>query len=207
MGRIIGLSGVDGSGKTTVATSVVKQLKDKGYTVTYHHEIDFIFLKPLFRFVSKTVGRHQAENVKENLIIGAENGSRIWADMYYILVWLDSLLAYIYFKLKKGVIIHDRWIYDFTTFFDHKYYRNRLIKKLYTIFPSPDVYILLTVPEDVALKRKEGDIAHIDHDINYYKSMASKALENAKKWECDAIIDASRPIQDVTDDIFTIITN
>ena len=42
MGRIVGLSGVDGSGKTTVAQLVVDRLQKQGRKVIYHHELDHL---------------------------------------------------------------------------------------------------------------------------------------------------------------------
>ncbi len=205
MGLIVGLSGVDGSGKTTVAKLVMERLKDSGYEVTYHHELDFLVLKPLFRFAARLAGDEQAGNIKEDLILGAEQGRPLYSDIYYLLVWVDSFLAYIYFKLKRGIIIHDRWLYDFITFFDHKQYKSRLVKRLYFLFPRPDVFILLTVPEEIALQRKKGDISHINHDLQYYRVMASLAMENARRWKCDSIIDSSQPADKVASDVLAVI--
>ena len=139
MGLIVGLSGVDGSGKTTVARSVTEKLQSLGQKATYHHEIDFVMLKLMFSLMTKLAGKRVAENIKGHLITGAENDQALVSDIYYILVWLDNLFAYLYFKLKRGIIVHDRWLYDFTTFFDHKCYRNRLVKRLFISFPRPDV--------------------------------------------------------------------
>ncbi|OGO21364.1 MAG: hypothetical protein A2144_03825 [Chloroflexi bacterium RBG_16_50_9] len=205
MGIIIGLSGVDGSGKTTAAIAVMKKIQASGQEVTYHHELDFILLRPMFRLFTRLMGKKAANNARENLITGAEKGRPVVSDIYYLLIWLDNLLAYAYFKLKRGTIIHDRWLYDFTTFFDHKFYRNRLIRRLFISFPRPDVYILLTVPEEIAFQRKKGEIGHLHHDVKYYRDMAALALENARRCGCDGIIDASRPVEKVTDDVLALL--
>ena len=61
MGFIIAFSGVDGSGKTTIAKRLVSRLQSQGLKVTYHHELDFILLKPIFRLATRLTGK-RAEN-------------------------------------------------------------------------------------------------------------------------------------------------
>lgn len=206
MGFIVGLLGVDGCGKTTTGRLVAKRLRFSGYEATYHHEIDFFLLKPSFRLFAKLLRSDIAENIKENVLMDVDQSRRPYSDIYYILVWLDSFIAYLYFKLSEKIIIHDRWLYDFTTFFEHKNYKNRFVITLFTIFPRPDLLILLTVPPEVALLRKKDDIAHVNHDLKYYKNMGLKALRNAKRWNCDSIIDANKPVDEVADDILAILT-
>ena len=128
MGLIVGLSGVDGSGKTATAQQVVDRLKKQGFKVTYHHELDFILLKPIFRLVSKLVGTRRAENVKEHTLLGAEQSKPLYAGVYYFLVWADNLISYLYFKLKRGIIVHDRWPYDIPAIFPYRHYKNRFIE-------------------------------------------------------------------------------
>lgn len=201
MGLIVGFSGVDGSGKTTTAKRVAEKLKALGYNVTYHHEIDFIVLKPLFNFFSRFVGSGRAESSKEKIISKTERGIAIYSDVYYIVILIDSLISFVYFKLKRGIVLHDRWVYDFNTFFDHKNYHNRLIRWLFTVFPRADVMILLTVPPEVAQERKKNEEAHEHHDLSYYKTMCDQMLELAKKFKYDCIIESNRPTEEIADEI------
>jgi len=204
MGLIVGLSGVDGSGKTTVARHVVDRLQCQGLRVTYHHELDFILLKPIFRLVSKLVGNKRAENVKEHALLGAEHSKPIYADVYYFLVWLDNLIAYLYLKLKRGIIVHDRWPYDIPAIFGYRHYKNRLVEKLLLSFPRPDVLILLTVPPEVAHLRKREDPLDWHQSIEFYRVIGLRISAIARKLKYDGFIDSNRPVDEVVDDVLTV---
>ena len=52
MAYVIGLCGIDGSGKTTVAKRLVEELRARGIKAHYRHELDF----PLLRFMLKLTG-------------------------------------------------------------------------------------------------------------------------------------------------------
>lgn len=205
MGLIVGLSGTDGSGKTTVAKLTVEKLQASGLKAMYHHEFDYLILKPLLRLLAKLGGDKRTEAIKERVLLKTETGQPLYSDVYYILIWLDNLASYLYFKLKKGIIIHDRWLYDFFTFFDHKYYKNRLVKKLFALFPRPNILILLVVSPETAYLRKRGDASHVEHDVQYYQNMQLKALENSRRWNCDGIIDSNKPINEVVDDVLAVV--
>ena len=121
MANIIGFSGSDGSGKTTVALELARRLKEKGYKVTYHHELDFIILKPLFRLIEGILGP-PAKTAKHQLLADCEVGRPLVSDLYYLAIFADNMISFLWYKIKPGVVVHDRWAYDFTTFFDHKNY-------------------------------------------------------------------------------------
>lgn len=207
MGLIVGLSGMDGSGKTTVAKLVVGRLQSQGLKVTYHHELDFLLLKPIFRLITKLVGSKRAENAKERSLRNMEQSKPLYAGIYYFLVWLDNLIYYLYFKLKRGIIVHDRWPYDIPAIFDYRHYKNRFIEKLLLGFPRPDTLILLTVPPEVALLRKRDDPSDWHQSIEFYRVLGPRMSEIARKLKYDAIIDSNRPIDEVVDDVLTVITN
>ena len=207
MGFIVGLSGVDGTGKTTVAKRVVDRLQSQGHKVTYHHELDFILLKPLFRLATRLAGGRRAESAKACVLASAEQSKPMYSGIYYFLVWLDNLISYLYFKVKKGIIIHDRWPYDIPAIFGWRHYKNRLIEKLLLSFPRPDILILLTVPPEVALLRKKDDPLDWHQSLEFYESIGERISEIARKLKYDGFIDASRPVDEVVDDVLAVITN
>ncbi|MBI2847822.1 MAG: thymidylate kinase [Chloroflexi bacterium] len=205
MGFIVGLSGIDGSGKTTVAMMVVEKLRQRGEKVTYHHELDFMLLVPMFRFFSRLVGGRQAENVKDNFLSGSNQSRRIYADLYYFIVWLDNLIGYAYFKLKRGVIIHDRWPYDILAIFEWRQYRNRLIEKLLGSFPRPDALLLLTVPAEVAMERKKSDPHEWHQTLDFYQTIERRISDMARKFRYDGVIDATAPPEEVAGRILALV--
>ena len=207
MGLIVGLSGVDGSGKTTIARRVIDMLQNQGHRVTYHHELDYILLKPIFRLVAKLMGNRRAENVKTRSLRNMEQSKPLYAGLYYFLVWVDNLISYLYFKLKRGIIIHDRWPYDIPAIFPYRQYKNRFIEKLLLNFPRPDILILLTVPPEVALLRKKEDPLDWHQSLDFYESIGERISAIARKLKYDAVIDSNRPIENVTGDVLAVIQN
>ena len=207
MGLIVGLSGVDGTGKTTVARRVVDRLENQGLKVTYHHELDFILLKPIFRLVIRLAGGRGAESAKVRILTSAEQGKPLYSGIYYLLVWLDNLVSYLYFKFKRGIIVHDRWPYDIPAIFGWRHYNNRFVEKLLLGFPRPDILILLTVPPEVALLRKKDDPLDWHQSLEFYKSIGERISQIAHKKKYDGFIDTNRPIDEVVDDVLAVITN
>ena len=206
MGLIIAFSGVDGSGKTTIAKRVVDRLQSQGFRVTYHHELDFILLKPIFRLAAKLVGK-RVENAKARVLLSAEQSRPLYSGMYYFLIWLDNLISYLHLKLKRGIIVHDRWPCDIPSVFSYRHYKNRFIEKLLLGFPRPDILILLTVPPEVAHLRKRDDPLDWHQNVEYFRVMGLRISEIARKLKYDGFIDSNRPVDQVVDDVLAVITN
>ena len=207
MGTIIGFSGVDGSGKTTIAENLKDKLTKQGYCVTYHHELDFYILKEILRLLTKIRGEEKAESLKEDVLRKKDVNTSLITEVYYLSVWVDNLLTYYYFKLKRGVIICDRWAYDIFANFEFRGYNNWFIRKLYSIFPRPDVFILFTVPPEVSLERKKDDEGHIGHTVEYYEKIQKGVFEIAKKYgyfDPEHIIDSNKPVNEVVDDVINL---
>ena len=206
MGFIVGLSGIDGSGKTTVANLLVDNLKSRGVKVSYHHELDFFVLKPMFKLFAKIIGHGRAENAKAHTLQNVNGSTPVYADMYYFLVWIDGLIAYSYFKLRRGFTIHDRWLYDIPAFFRLRQYSNKFIEHLMlNCFPRPDALILLTVPPEVARSRKQNDPGHTEHGIEFYRDLSEHVMAIAMTKKYDRVIDASQPAEDIAGDILEVI--
>lgn len=208
MGFIVGLSGIDGSGKTTIATCVVDILKSQGYKATYHHELNLVVFGPLFRFFRR-IFKGKADEAKEQVILGTWKGRTLYSHMYYLIVCLDTYIAYMIFKLRRGITVCDRWTYDIPPTFSYRNYRSRIIEKLLLSTPRPDVMILLKVPSDVACLRKIDDeaLAYTKYDVQYYETLGRKIDQIARELEYDAIVDSNRSIDLVFNDVMHSITS
>jgi thymidylate kinase len=205
MGLIIGLSGVDGSGKTTAAKYVVDRLKKQGFKVIYHHELDYILLKPIFRLTTKLMGSKRAESAKTHSLRNMEKSKPFYSGLYYFLVLVDNLISYLYFKFKRGIIVHDRWPYDIPAIFPYRHYKNRFIEKLLLNFPRPDILILLKIPPEIALLRKNEDPSEWHQSLDFYESIGARISAIACQLKYDAVINSNRPIDEVAGDILTVI--
>ncbi|MFC1941893.1 hypothetical protein ACFLWU_01585 [Chloroflexota bacterium] len=204
MGFIIAFSGVDGSGKTTVAKRVVERVQSQECSVTYHHELDFILLKPIYKLATMLAGK-KAEHAKARVLASSEQSKPLYSGMYYFLIWLDNIISYFFLKLKRGIIVHDRWPCDVPAVFAYRKYKNRFIEKLLLSFPRPDILILLTVPPEVAHLRKRDDPLDWHKEIEYFQIMVLRISEIARKLKYDVFIDSSRPVDEVVDDVVAII--
>ena len=205
MGIIVSLSGVDGSGKTTIAKLVIERLMNCGVNAKYHHELDFILLRAFIGISKNFIGSGKSNNVREKTITMIDEGEYNWRYFYYLFILFHSLLTYAYYKIGKGMIVYDRWIYELTTIFDHKQIDNMVLRKLYLGFPRPDIMILLTAPPRLARFRKRDDPGHATHGLDYYVTMQERMRKLAIHVNCDAILSTDRSKEVIVEEVFNLI--
>ncbi|TCK19477.1 thymidylate kinase [Thiogranum longum] len=116
--RIINVSGIDGSGKTTVVEWLAEKLGEQGYDVDVRWlRFNHVFTKPLLAFCRLT-GLTRYEYVN-GIRVGYHEfyRSRVIAWLFVYLQYLDALrVRYLYLGKGAGnarkVILLDRYIYD-----------------------------------------------------------------------------------------------
>lgn len=177
---IIALMGNDGSGKTTIARELEKIFNKLGFEVIYKHEYEYTLLKFLF----KLIGKKRLEKAKKEMLIERKKSWRYY--FWPILVWFDTLLQYLYFKIFKrnSIVILDRYPYDHYLSFKYLGYLTRITEWLYLHFPKPDVGILLWVEPEIAYERKKDTHAY---SLEFYKIQTKRYLEFSKKMSIPTI--------------------
>lgn len=197
MGTIIAFSGIDGSGKTTAAKLLEKMLERQGFKVMYHHELDFIFSKAIKRLFDKCIGTRRAKKVLKYLDANAQN-KLIFSILDDLIFWLNGIISYFYFRLKRGIIIHDRWIYDHTIRYECTL-ENIFMSYAFRYFPArPDIVILFDVPPEVAYLRKRETHSY---DLEYYVHARAHMLKIASLLNYNRIIDSRRPPNEIANEI------
>ena len=174
--KIIAITGIDGTGKTTLAKNLVIALNKKGIKTTGKYGR----IAPVLSRIAMSLGRgiflrkedankeyleydKAKAKTMQNPILALIYSLTIFVD-YYIQLWI-KLGPYI---LSNRVIILDRYIYDtvisdLTVHLDFTLEQNnRTIHIASRFVPKPVIVIVLDAPEDIAFARKD-DVIHIEY--------------------------------------------
>jgi len=167
---LICFTGIDGSGKTTLAKELVELLNKKGVMCKYvYGRLKQFILKPFMITGIKMFLRKKDifedytgySNTKKRAI----EGHSFLSKLYQQISLFDYSLQLL-FKVKLPLvfgknIVCDRYIYD-TVITDLSVYVNysrseikKLLKKCFYIAPKPDIVFLIDLPEEIAYQRKD----------------------------------------------------
>lgn len=169
---IIALMGNDGSGKTTIAREISKELGNRGYSVLYKPGFDHLVLCWLVSFGKAILGK-RALKVQQGFLHPEEKRS-LASHVWPYLVWVDSLIKYTWARMHSGVVLLDRCWYDFFISYEQLGYTNSLMRTLFLSLPRPHCCIILDVDPKVMCRRKrETHTATFE----YYVTQRSLYLE------------------------------
>ncbi len=197
-------TGLDGSGKTTLAQALVTTLRGKGIESEYvYSRFQAVVAKPFMKLFKLLFLRGKDIFIDYN---GYSNRKkRVFRNRTLAISGLGLFLfdqfLHALFKIKIPLmlgknIVCDRYIYDtlitdIAVDFSYSSKKIARILKIYSFFlPKPDVVFLLDVPEEIACSRKK-DIPSID----YLKDRREIYLDIGK--QCNMVImDGSKdPVQ------------
>lgn len=163
MSRIIILSGIDGSGKSTNIKLISNYLKSLKFTFFYiwtrgGYTPIFLYMKSLARFIWGVKKLPSGNSEKRKKILKNNLISNLWVNIAIF----DLILYWGFFLRFKmifyDVIVCDRYLLD--TFIDFeinfpniKLNRNLLWFLLTKITPKPDLSLMLTIPFIESRKR------------------------------------------------------
>lgn len=174
---LIAFSGMDGSGKTTLAKMLESHLKKRGYRVYYKHAHGYTISKNSFAIDEKSIKRF-----------------RLLLFLLSPFMLLDSLFTY-YFKykpqLKHNAVICDRYFYDKVARMLYYNVINTFIAGIYlNLLPRPDYIFHLYISSEMAKSRKnEYSTAEYDQFRKIYQFVAAATKAT--------IIDADLPLDSV----------
>lgn len=166
--------GHDGSGKTTMAQELIKFFNTLGFKAIYKHEYEYFILKYLLKIIDKRIQKE-----REKMIIERDKSFKFY--IWPILVWIDFIIEYLYFKLfkRRDIIICDRYIYDHYISFKYLGYLTKISEWLYLHSPRPDIGIILWVNPLIAYKRKiyEREV----YSLSFYKEVVRMYMQLGKR--------------------------
>ncbi len=171
-GIFISLIGPDGSGKTTITTLLKKNLYDTIYKQLLYIHKDFEIIPQLKQF--KQLCRRQKQPVKniqpETKYCGMVTPHSVIRSLIYInYYFLDFLLGHFivsFFKWKNGIIIADRYFYDY--FYQLAYSNTpKWYLRILSIFvPKPDITLCLRASsQDIHARKPELTQKEIDRQM------------------------------------------
>lgn len=170
-GKIICFTGIDGSGKTTLAKYLTDELHRRGVDTRYVYgryqpaalrplmylgKLLFFRKKDMFQDYSSYAGSKK-EAAKEHTLL-ARLYQRLLFWEYALQLTLRVSLPV---TLLNRTLVCDRYIIDTVVTdlaVDFHYSEEEVeevIRKMYGRFPRPDITFLIDLPEEVAMKRKD----------------------------------------------------
>ena len=192
---LITFSGVDGSGKTTLSTALVKRLAHENVNAEY-----LWWFSAENSFFGKIVGFvvHKLFKPPENNNVTVSTIGR--AQVVYQFLVLTDYLLHIWFllALRKNIVC-DRYIYDIVAFFVTELHYSetkarKLVKLLRNVAPQPRVAFLVDVPAEIAIQRKQ-DIPSIEQ----HEELRRLYFDLVKGDHKITILDGSKELDELND--------
>lgn len=175
---LICFTGIDGSGKTTIAEGLAQSIENSGITCKYiwggWRGFESFLFKPIVIFLKNS----KKAGYKDTSIFAPKKKNIL----FYFLAWFDYCLR-LYPNIRISLhkydrVILDRYVYDVTvgvSIIDGTR-ADRLLKKFFYIFPKPDQIFFIDVPVEVAYSRKK-DIPSIEY-LSTQKAIYLGMLKN-----------------------------
>ena len=181
--KLINIIGVDGSGKTTLAKSLVDDLQHIDPDIRYKYCQYFAkLLYPIKLAAKLSVMRRtdEFEDYNEYNRTKKSTSSRFpFLANVYAGVWLLDYIIQVFFKVSLPVVLGkklvvDRYIYDIAvnislTTNNDLAYAEEIIAIFFKIAPMPDMIIFIELPDEVAFNRK-NDI----QDLSYVRERSER---------------------------------
>ena len=203
--QLICITGIDGTGKSTLARNTVSALRRQGVDAVYVYGRTYpVISRALMALGRMTLLRrkniwrdyHRYTSSKKQAM---RNPVLVWAYTsailtdYFVQVWL-KLLPHL---LARRVVVADRYVYD-TVISDLAVHLNYTEKQLecalrrtLKLVPAPLLTVLIDVPPEVAFARKD-DVPHVD----YLRERREWYIRLAR-WPRVALLDGQRPPQEL----------
>ncbi len=175
---IIGLTGNDGSGKTTIANKLERYYLSKGKSVIKPHEFEYFFI---MRVVKKMIS--SSNLTKQQKVLQDSNKSTVTKTLIPYIVYIDLFFEYWFRKFfqKNKIIIKDRTPYDFLATWTEQNVSNKFIHFIYNKLPQVDIHFYIDTNTDIAYQRRVRQNEKQEKDKIFYKNkhhIYSKIIAN-----------------------------
>lgn len=194
--KLITLSGLDGSGKSTQLTLLKERLESRGKKVAVFHAIEFSLANRISRFLK---GSESFEPGKEKAAISASYSSMLLRKLF---LCIDIFRFHSFLKkLQKADIeylLSDRYFYD--TVVNIEYLGGAVPKWLLNRIPTPDQALYLRIAPEAILRRDRVP----EQGLLYLQKKFAILEQKKEAWRLKTL-DASRERMVLADDIMNLI--
>ena len=206
-GRLICLTGIDGSGKTTLSMRLVEAFRSKGIASRYIYGRHTPFVVRPFMLLGRLLFFRKDDMYADYAGYSGKKREATMRHRGLAGIYLNVLLMEYYLQLlfrislplmfRKQTLVVDRYIVD-TVVTDLAVDFNlapqtirELLGDLHARFPVPDMLILIDTPEEVAFKRKTDTPS-----LEYLRERRSLYLQAAADLDA-VVVDGSLPLEEV----------
>ena len=204
--KLICFTGIDGSGKTTLAKGLVETMEKKGIRYKYvYGRLEPFILRPFIAIGRKIFLRGKDMFRDYTEYSSTKNGAiehHSFLFTFYRYILLFDYFLQLLFKIRIPLmlgrnIVCDRYVYDtvITDLSVDMNYSNHeirdLIKRFFYIAPKPDLAFLIDLPEKIAFQRKNDTPS-----IEYLKERRKMYLDVGKE-EGMLVLDGSKKLDDL----------
>jgi len=161
-GHLICFTGVDGSGKTSHAKSLLSHLETKGYTCKYVWGASRPVLSFYFLIFAKLLGYWK--ETKKNVYTDpleyapkklAEKLGRFWRLFVFVDFQIRVAAKIRPYLVIKEIVVLDRYFYDLLMDLDvSKTSSEEFVRRISEALPRPQVTFLLDAPPDLTAQRR-----------------------------------------------------
>ncbi len=200
--KLITISGLDGSGKSTQIEMLKQELERSGSKVFYFHAIEFGLAKKIIDFrnryclICKLTGKCKSSNGQEKSVTSATPLQIFLRKVFLrIDIWRFKLLSNTLSNKNFDYILSDRYFYDSIINIEYLKYHRGLINQASTAtvtakplqIPRPDLAIYLQTSPETIMRRERVP----DQGLEYLKK--KKELYDAKMTHWNwTVVDGNR---------------
>ncbi|MEM3660781.1 MAG: dTMP kinase [Thermoproteota archaeon] len=183
----ISFEGIDGSGKTTVSTTLYLKLREKGYPCFYTVEPTFMRVGALIRLHASKI----------------RNAPQYYLALLFAADRVEHYERVIRKRLEKGYyVISDRYVHSSIAYQGGLLNDPEWVRIINNKVPPPDLAIYLDIDPENALRRKK--VSGPFEDVSLLKKIRSVYMKLVENGEL-VMINAEKPLEEVLGEVTKIV--